>query len=139
MDNMEKNLYIIRGVPGSGKSTFAKSIAKSWQIFEADMYFMKNGKYKFDFNGLKDAHNSCKRKVHKAMHPSLVNSLFYRNIVVSNTFTQEWEMRFYQIIAKKYGYKVHTIIVENRHGNKNEHGVPDEKVEQMRNRFEIKL
>jgi hypothetical protein len=48
-------------------------------------------------------------------------------------------MRFYQIIAKKYGYKVHTIIVENRHGNKNEHGVPDEKVEQMRNRFEIKL
>ena len=136
---MEKNLYIIRGVPGSGKSTLAKSIAKSWQIFEADMYFMKNGNYKFDFNGLKDAHNFCKRQVHKAMHPGLVNSLFYRNIVVSNTFTQEWEMRFYQIIAKKYGYKVYTIIVENRHGNKNEHGVPDDKVEQMRNRFEIKL
>ena len=136
---MEKNLYIIRGVPGSGKSTLAKSIAKSWQIFEADMYFMKNGNYKFDFNGLKDAHNFCKRQVHKAMHPGLVNSLFYRNIVVSNTFTQEWEMRFYQIIAKKYGYKVHTIIVENRHGNKNEHGVPDDKVEQMRNRFEINL
>lgn len=136
---MEKNLYIIRGVPGSGKSTLAKSIVKSWQIFEADKYFMKNGNYKFDFNGLKDAHNFCKRQVHKAMHPGLVNSLFYRNIVVSNTFTQEWEMRFYQIIAKKYGYKVHTIIVENRHGNKNKHGVPDEKVEQMRNRFEIKL
>jgi len=139
MDNMEKNLYIIRGVPGSGKSTLAKSIVKSWQIFEADKYFMKNGNYKFDFNGLKDSHNFCKRQVHKAMHPGLVNSLFYRNIVVSNTFTQEWEMRFYQIIAKKYGYKVHTIIVENRHGNKNKHGVPDEKVEQMRNRFEIKL
>ena len=136
---MNKNLYIIRGVPGSGKSTLAKSIAKSWQIFEADKYFMINGHYEFEFNGLKDAHNFCKRQVHKAMHPSLVNSLFYRNIVVSNTFTQEWEMRFYQIIAKKYGYKVHTIIVENRHGNKNEHGVPDEKVEQMRNRFEIKL
>lgn len=136
---MNKNLYIIRGVPGSGKSTLAKVIAKSWQIFEADKYFMKNGHYEFDFNGLKDAHNFCKRQVHKAMHPGLVNSLFYRNIVVSNTFTQEWEMRFYQIIAKKYGYKVHTIIVENRHGNKNEHGVPDDKVEQMRNRFEIKL
>jgi len=136
---MEKNLYIVRGVPGAGKSTLAKSIAKSWQIFEADKYFIKNGHYEFDFRGLKDAHNSCKRQVHKAMRPSLVNSLFYRNIVVSNTFTQEWEMRFYQIIAKKYGYKVYTIIVENRHGNKNEHGVPDEKVEQMKNRFEIKL
>jgi len=38
---MEKNLYIVRGVPGSGKSTIAKSIAKSWQIFEADKYFIK--------------------------------------------------------------------------------------------------
>mgnify|MGYP000920123720 FL=1 len=136
---MEKNLYILRGVPGSGKSTLAKSIAKSWQIFEADKYFMKNGNYEFYFNGLKDAHNFCKRQVHKAMYPNLVNSLFYRNIVVSNTFTQEWEMKFYQIIAKKYGYKVYTIIVENRHGGKNEHGVPDEKIEQMKNRFEIKL
>jgi len=136
---MEKNLYIVRGVPGSGKSTLAKSIAKSWQIFEADKYFMKNGNYEFDFNGLKDAHNFCKRQVHKAMYPNLVNSLFYRNIVVSNTFTQEWEMKFYQIIAKKYGYKVYTIIVENRHGGKNEHGVPAEKIEQMKNRFEIKL
>ena len=136
---MEKNLYIVRGVPGSGKSTFAQSIAKSWQIFDADKYFMKNGNYEFDFNGLKDAHNFCKRQVHKAMYPSLVNSLFYRNIVVSNTFTQEWEMKFYQIIAKKYGYKVYTIIVENRHAGKNEHGVPEEKIEQMKNRFEIKL
>ncbi len=48
-------------------------------------------------------------------------------------------MRFYQIIAKKYGYKVTTIIVENRHGGQNEHGVPEEKVQQMRDRFEIKL
>jgi predicted kinase len=136
---MGKNLYIVRGVPGSGKSTLAQSIAKSWQIFEADKYFMKNGNYEFDFNGLKDAHNFCMEQVHKAMYPSLVNSLFYRNIVVSNTFTQEWEMKFYQIIAKAYGYKVYTIIVENRHGGVNQHGVPEEKVEQMKNRFDIKL
>jgi predicted kinase len=136
---MEKNLYIVRGVPGSGKSTFAQSIAKSWQIFEADKFFMKNGHYEFDYNGLKDAHEFCKRQVHKAMVPTLFNSIFYRNIVVSNTFTQEWEMKFYKIIAKKYGYKVYTIIIENRHGGVNQHGVPEDKVEQMKNRFEIKL
>lgn len=129
-----KNLYIIRGLPGSGKSTIAKSLGKPWQIFEADQFFMKNGKYEFDGSKLKDAHNWCKRKVQYWMHPSLVGSLFFRNIVISNTFTQEWEMRFYQIIAKKYGYRVHTIIVENRHG-----GVPEEKLEQMKERFQIKL
>jgi hypothetical protein len=60
-------------------------------------------------------------------------------IVVSNTFTQEWEMQPYFELAKKYGYKVFSIIVENRHEGINEHGVPEEKIEQMKNRFEIKL
>lgn len=134
-----KNLYIIRGLPGSGKSTIAKSLGKPWQIFEADQFFMKNGKYEFDSSKLKNAHDWCKRKVQYWMHPSLLRPLFFRNIVISNTFTQEWEMRFYQIIAKKYGYRVHTIIVENRHGGVNTHGVPEEKLEQMKERFQIKL
>jgi plasmid replication initiation protein len=59
--------------------------------------------------------------------------------VVSNTFTQEWEMEAYYQLAAKYGYQVFSIIVENRHNGVNEHGVPEEKIEQMRNRFEIKL
>lgn len=35
-------------------------------------------------------------------------------IVVSNTFTQEWEMIPYFEMANKYGYMVFSIIVENR-------------------------
>ena len=60
-------------------------------------------------------------------------------IAVSNTFTQEWEMEPYFEMAKKHGYKVFSIVVENRHGGTNVHEVPEEKLEQMRNRFEIKL
>lgn len=134
-----KNLFIIRGVPGSGKSTLAKQLGWPWQIFEADQFFMKKGQYKFDGSKLKAAHGWCKRNVHTRMLPNLINSIFYRNIVISNTFTQEWEMTFYINLAKKYGYRVHTIIVENRHGGKNQHGVPEEKIEEMRNRFQIKI
>lgn len=134
-----KTLYLVRGLPGSGKSTFAKSIANSWQIFEADQFFMRNGKYQFDASMLKHAHNLCKKNVDISMRKNLFNSLFYRNIVVSNTFTQEWEMEFYFSLAKKYGYRVHTIIIENRHGGMNGHGVPEEKVEIMKQRFQIKL
>jgi hypothetical protein len=136
---MEKNLYIVRGLPGSGKSTFARSIAKPYQIFEADQYFMKRGKYNFDPTKLRDAHDSCKQRVVNRMRESLFNSIFFRNIVVSNTFTQDWEMKFYRNIARKYGYKVHTIIVENRHKGTNVHGVPEDKIEIMKDRFEIKL
>jgi hypothetical protein len=60
-------------------------------------------------------------------------------VVVSNTFTQEWEMEPYFELAKKYGYKVFTVIVENRHGGTNEHNVPEDKIEQMKTRFEFKL
>jgi hypothetical protein len=31
-------------------------------------------------------------------------------IVVSNTFTQEWEMKPYFDMAEKYGYKVFSIM-----------------------------
>jgi hypothetical protein len=42
-------------------------------------------------------------------------------------------------MAEKLGYRVTSMIVENRHGGKNEHGVPDDKLETMKNRFEVKL
>jgi hypothetical protein len=69
----------------------------------------------------------------------LVNDQFYREIAVSNTFTQEWEMKPYFELAEKYGYKIFCIIVENRHGGTNLHDVPEDKLKIMRNRFEFKL
>ena len=60
-------------------------------------------------------------------------------IVVSNTFTQEWEMKPYFEMAELHGYKVFSIIIENRHGGVNEHDVPEEVLSSMKNRFEVKL
>jgi hypothetical protein len=42
-------------------------------------------------------------------------------------------------LAEKYGYRVYSLIVENRHGGVNEHGVPEEKLEQMKERFNVKI
>ena len=135
----QKELYIVRGVPGSGKSTFAKSICKPWQHVETDMFFMKDGEYKFDVSKLKQAHQWCKDKVHAMMRPNPFNLLFNRTIVVSNTFTQEWEMKTFYVLARRFKYKVYTVIVENRHGGKNLHGVPEDKLQAMKDRFEVKL
>jgi len=139
---MEKILFIIRGISGSGKSTFAKKIVgHDFLVCEADKYFIdkETGEYKFDFSKIKDAHKFCQDTVETYMKDSLVNNQFYREIAVANTFTQEWEMEPYFKLAKEYGYAVFTIVVENRHGGVNQHGVPEEKLEQMRNRFNIKL
>jgi hypothetical protein len=73
------------------------------------------------------------------MKDSLVNDQFYREIAVSNTFTQEWEMKPYFELAEKYGYMVFCVIVENVHNGKNIHNVPLEKISEMRDRFVIRL
>ena len=44
---MSKQMFIIRGLSGSGKSTIAKSLIEKGEIeadcvFEADMYFCQN-------------------------------------------------------------------------------------------------
>lgn len=139
---MEKILYIVRGVPGSGKSTLAeKLVGHDFLVCEADKYFVdkKTGEYKFDLSKIKEAHKFCKDLVETYMKDSLVNDQFYREIAVSNTFTQECEMEHYFKLAKKYEYTVFTLVVENRHGGKNLHNVPDEIIKKMKQRFEIKL
>ena len=129
---MEKILTICRGISGSGKSTFAKTLGG--QHYEADMYFIdEEGNYNFDVTKIKDAHQWCQSFVETDM------VLEYPKIVVSNTFTQEWEMEPYFKLAKEYGYTVFTIVVENRHGGVNQHGVPEDKLQMMKDRFQINL
>lgn len=140
---MEKDyvgdLLLLRGLPGSGKSTLGEIILKTLSsdtpdVISADDFFVdSNGNYNFDVTKLKEAHNSSLLRCAEKMKNGVVK------IVVANTFTQDWEMKNYFDIAERYNYRVHTLIVENRHGNKNIHGVPDEKLGIMKDRFEIKL
>ena len=135
---MMRNLYLLRGLPGSGKSTLARFVGDAF--VEADMFFLKNGKYEFDGSKIRDAHAWCQSTVREWMQMNAdTYGLEYSEIAVSNTFTQEWEMEAYYDLAKEFNYKVFSIIVENRHDGVNSHGVPDDKLEAMKSRFEVKL
>jgi predicted kinase len=133
-------LFLVRGLPGSGKTSFASAIWNDYAVCEADKFFYdKEGNYNFDPSKLKEAHNWCKNEVETRMQDHQNNQQYYPEIAVSNTFTQEWEMEDYFKLAEKYGYKVVSLIIENRHGGQNVHGVPEDKLQIMKNRFEIKL
>jgi predicted kinase len=127
----EKNLIILRGLPNSGKSTFASLISED--ICCADDFFMDKGEYKFDKTKLGEAHEWCQLKCRLKM------ACGYSKIVVANTNTTEKEMAPYIKLAEAFRYKVFYVIVENRHEGDNHHNVPAETIELMKNRFEIKL
>lgn len=133
---MNKTIILLRGVSGCGKSFTADLLSENgkYPVLSADMFFEdEDGNYKWDAAKIKDAHAWCKRMTEGRMQePS-------EKIFVTNTFTQEWEMADYFDLAEKYGYDVVTLVVENRHGGKNIHDVPDSTLEKMRNRFEVKL
>jgi predicted kinase len=129
---MNKVLYIVRGLPGSGKSTFAQTLTPNH--WEADMYFInEDGEYKFDAYEIKNAHQWCGNMIEDAMKRNL------DKIAVSNTFTTEWEMESYHKLAEQYDYTIFHLIIENRHGSPSVHSVPGNTIQKMKNRFEIKL
>jgi predicted kinase len=126
-----KQIILFRGLPGSGKSSLAESLCKA--VYSADMFFEQDGNYNFDPTKLPDAHKWCKQRIEDLMIAEI------ENIGVANTFTTDWEMEPYFELAEDYGYRISTIIVENRHGSTNIHGVPDEAMERMEKRFTVKL
>ncbi len=133
-----KVLIILRGVPGAGKSSFAKYMFSN-NVFEADnFWYDKDGNYNFDIKRLGEAHKWCQNQVEELMKISDTTQ-YGQEIVVSNTSTTEKELEPYLKLAEKYGYSVYSLIVENRHGNKSIHNVPDSTIEAMKKRFEIKL
>lgn len=135
-----KTLILLRGLPGAGKSSFANLIWSSGVVFEADKYFYdEDGNYNFDASKLGLAHKWCQLQVEHAMEDNQTNPQYYPEIVVSNTSTTEKELQPYLDLATKYDYKVVSLIVENRHGNKSVHNVPEETIKKMKNRFEIRL
>lgn len=128
---MRKNVIILRGVSGSGKTTFAyRFLPPDTILCCADDFFTNyNGEYSFDASKLSEAHAYCRKKFDRAIE----NRRF--NIAVINTNASEKEFEYYVDTAKKNGYDVFSIVVENRHGNSDIHGVPEEAKERQKQKL----
>ena len=128
-----QHFYFVRGLPGSGKSTFARECLNAFVVCEADMWFEQFNGGKFDPARLKEAHAWCLEQAKQGL-------ILGHNVAVANTFTRRWEMQpYYDMVAEltqdsEFSIKVFEIIMN---GNfKSVHNVPAEKIQQMRERFE---
>lgn len=125
------NLYIVRGVPGSGKTTFANKICD--KVVSADDYhYTDDGVYDWKLENQGAAHRYCQGKTRSIMETG-------KDVAVANTSTTVKEMKPYYKMAEEFGYTVFSVIVENRHGGTNVHNVPAETLKNMKNRFNVEL
>lgn len=129
-----KRLVIMRGLPGSGKSTKAREYGGT--IVSADDYFMQDDKYMFDPNQLGAAHNQSKNKCEEAMKRG------DPTIVVDNTNVRARDYKDYVKLAEQYGYDVEIdsvgtggMAVEEL-AERNKHGVPLSTIENMVEKWE---
>ena len=124
-------LYLIRGLPGSGKSTFARTIVNgtlgNCTHYEADMYFERDGVYKFDTSLLGEAHEWCREQTEEDLSRGY-------NVIVSNTFTTIRELNPYFDIALLYGVMPTVITCNSNWGNI--HNVPVDTLAKMKARFQ---
>ena len=121
-----KTLYIIRGVPGSGKSTLAHQLSKT--VVETDDFMMVNGEYKYDKDKVYACHKKCFNKVLDYMAHNV------SPIAVANTFIKKKDYKPYVDLAKEFGYDVEIKVCKGDY--KNIHNVPQDRVEQMKSKFQ---
>lgn len=125
-------LTIVRGLPGSGKSTHAKVVQATSENtcvhVEADMFFEDpDGGYRYDPTKVTEAHEWCLSVARDAVEAGF-------DVVVSNTFTRVWEMQPYIDLAEANHVLLDVVVCTGTY--ENTHGVPAAAVEAMRQRWE---
>ena len=135
--NAKKKVVILRAIPGSGKSTFARTIQNMMTgvvIVSADDYFIdEHGDYNFRPAEIKIAHAQCMSNFNEALSDNDI-----KMIIVDNTNIQRWNFLAYIKIAEKMRAQV-TVIrfdADISVGSRNTHGVPEETIQSMYSRWE---
>ena len=143
-----KVMIVMRGAPGSGKSSRAQELGKGGIVLGSDDFWGPD--YAFDKGRIGEAHAWNQQRVVEAMQAGI------SPIVVDNTNSQSWEIRPYVELAEGFGYRLQIeepktdwwkkfrpnmsepekAALARELASKNKHGVDEKGVRAMLDRWE---
>lgn len=142
-DCSQKVLLILRGLPGSGKSTLSRFLldhSRDGIVLSTDDYFRQQDGYTYNAAQLGDAHDWNQKRAKQAMEQGK------SPVIIDNTNTQAWEMKPYVEVALEKGYRVEFREPDTwwkfdpeELEKRNKHGVTREKIAQMLERYEYQI
>jgi len=123
-------LVLIRGLPGSGKSTMAKKIMdmnpdKEYIHYENDMFLYENGQYVWTPRKFKVARNLCYIGTVDALNRGM-------NVIVTNCFLTKKSLNRYA----KLVHEMDLTIIEAKGNYTSIHNVPEKMINKMREIYE---
>jgi len=124
------------GLPGSGKSTFVKTLSNmigyQTAIHSTDNFFIEDGEYKFNPTSLGRYHKQNLENFKKSLDGQVPV------VIVDNTNLKARDRNKYVRLAESAGYNVQMVVIGEfsdeavkLYAKRNKHKVPLEKIEQM--------
>lgn len=136
-------MWIMRGVPGSGKTHKAEQIKAEHQdamIYSTDDFFMVDGRYTFNPKKLPEYHAANQKRARTACQNGV------GHVIIDNTHVQAWEAREYVRAAMDYGYRVRFVEADTPWAKdaevcaaRNQHGVPLDAIKRMLSNWQESL
>jgi len=122
-------LILVRGLPGSGKTTFVEGMFPDTLHLEADMLCVSDGVYSFRADRASFRHEILRMMVNYALGEGA-------DVVVSNTLTTLAELAPYLTMAAMFGATVAVYRMQGTYPTR--HHVPEAVLQSMRNRWQDK-
>ena len=134
----------MRGIPGSGKSTYVRENLDGALICSADNYFEELAELN-QTTYLEEFKPWLVGKAHQHCWGSFIHATVIMDeplVVVDNTNIKHWEYENYVLLAEQLGYEVEIIVTDMSESaevyhERNTHGVPLEVIKRMIQHYEL--